>query len=41
MDIVTETVPRLTGHRAMTLPEFLDRYPESYAHLMPRQGRVL
>ncbi len=36
MDIVTETVPRLTGHRGMTLPEFLDRYPESYAHLLAR-----
>ncbi len=36
MDVVTETVPRLTGHRAMTLPEFLDRYPESYSHLLPR-----
>lgn len=35
MDVVTETVPRLTGHQAMTLPEFLDRYPESYAHLLP------
>lgn len=35
LDVVTETVPRLTGHPGMTLPEFLDRYPESYAHLLP------
>lgn len=35
MEVVTETVPRLTGHQAMTLAEFLYRYPESYAHLLP------
>ena len=34
MDVVTDTVPVLTGHAAMSLPEFLDRYPESYAHLI-------
>lgn len=34
LDVVAATVPRLTGHRAMTLPEFLDRYPESYSHLL-------
>ncbi len=33
MDIVRDTVPRLTGHEALSLPEFLDRYPESIAHL--------
>lgn len=34
LNFVSETVPLLTGHPGMTLPEFLDRYPESYAHLL-------
>ncbi|HYN98941.1 MAG TPA: SDR family oxidoreductase [Actinomycetota bacterium] len=34
MRVVTDAVPVLSGHQAMTLPEFLDRYPESYAHLI-------
>jgi NAD(P)H dehydrogenase (quinone) len=34
LNFVSETVPLLAGHPAMTLPEFLDRYPESYAHLL-------
>jgi uncharacterized protein YbjT (DUF2867 family) len=33
LDIVSDDVERLTGHRAMTLPEFLERYPDSVAHL--------
>ena len=34
MDVLTDTVPRLTGHEAQTLEEFLERHPESYAHLV-------
>lgn len=41
MDLVAETVLRLTGHEPMSLPEFLDRYPESYAHLLPGKGGEL
>jgi NAD(P)H dehydrogenase (quinone) len=33
MDIVADTVPRLTGHPAQTLPGFLDAHPGSWAHL--------
>jgi uncharacterized protein YbjT (DUF2867 family) len=33
LDVVTETVPRLTGHPAQTLPEFLAAHPDSVAHL--------
>lgn len=33
MDVVSDTVPRLTGHRAQTLPEYLTANPNSYAHL--------
>ncbi|MDQ3916530.1 MAG: SDR family oxidoreductase [Actinomycetota bacterium] len=33
LDVVSDTVPRLTGHRAQSLPEYLDAHPESYAHL--------
>jgi uncharacterized protein YbjT (DUF2867 family) len=38
MDLVTETVPLLAGHQAMTLPEFLERHPESYSHLIGGAG---
>ena len=30
---VTDAVDRLTGHPPMTLPELLERYPETWAHL--------
>ena len=33
-DVVTYVVPRLAGHEAQTLEEFLERHPESYAHLV-------
>jgi hypothetical protein len=29
VDIVTDTVPRLTGHNAMSLPEYLEAHPVS------------
>ena len=35
LDIVTDTIHRLTGHEPMTLPEFLEMHPESWAHLRP------
>jgi NAD(P)H dehydrogenase (quinone) len=35
LDVVTDTVSRLTGHEPMTLPEFLEAHPESWAHLVP------
>ena len=33
MDVVSDTVPLLTGHEAMSLPGYLKAYPESVAHL--------
>jgi len=33
LDVVTDTVLRLAGHEPMTLPEFLEAHPESWAHL--------
>jgi len=40
LDVVSDTVPRITGHPAMTLPEFLSQHPESYEDLLdpPRQS---
>ncbi len=35
LDVVTDTVERLTGHRPQALPEFLERNPGSWAHLAP------
>jgi uncharacterized protein YbjT (DUF2867 family) len=35
MDVVSDTVPKITGHRAQTMPEFLRANPSSYAHLVP------
>jgi NAD(P)H dehydrogenase (quinone) len=35
LDVVTDTVARLAGHEPMTLPEFLQVHPESWAHLVP------
>lgn len=34
MDVVSGTVGELTGHAPMGLAEFLQRYPESYRHLV-------
>lgn len=31
---VSDTVPRLTGHPAQSLAEYLDKHPESYQHLL-------
>ena len=31
---VSDTVPRLTGHPAISLSEYLDRFPECYSHLL-------
>jgi hypothetical protein len=31
---VTDTVPKLTGHKALSLAEYLQKYPESYKHLL-------
>jgi NAD(P)H dehydrogenase (quinone) len=33
---VSDTVPRLTGHPAQSLSEYLEKHPESYQHLLPR-----
>ena len=35
LDVVTDTVVRLTGHEPVTLPEFLGVHPDSWAHLRP------
>jgi NAD(P)H dehydrogenase (quinone) len=34
MDVVTDTVPRLTGHPAQSLPAYLAEHPEDYAGLL-------
>jgi uncharacterized protein YbjT (DUF2867 family) len=34
MDVVSDSVPRLTGHEAMNLEAFLAAHPESYQHLL-------
>lgn len=34
LDVVSDTVARLTGHRPQTLPEFLRQHPESFRHLL-------
>jgi NAD(P)H dehydrogenase (quinone) len=34
MDVLSDTVARLTGPVAMTLADFLHRHPESYRHLL-------
>lgn len=33
MDVVSDTVPRLAGHPAMSLPDYLSAHPNSYAHI--------
>jgi len=35
LDVVSDTVERVAGHAPLTLPEYLERYPESWAHLRP------
>ena len=35
LSIVSDTVPRLAGHKAQTLSDYLHNYPESYRHLHP------
>jgi NAD(P)H dehydrogenase (quinone) len=35
MNVVSDTVSRLTGHAPMTLADFLRRHPDSYQHLLP------
>jgi len=32
--IVSDTVPRLTGHQAQSLADYLDEHPESYQHIL-------
>lgn len=34
LDVVSDTVGRLTGHPSMTLDELLQKHPESYRHLL-------
>ena len=38
LDVVSDTVPRITGHPAQSLQEFLVSHPESYEHLMERSA---
>jgi NAD(P)H dehydrogenase (quinone) len=32
---VSDTVPKLTGHPAQSLEEYLRQHPESFRHLLP------
>jgi NAD(P)H dehydrogenase (quinone) len=34
LSTVSDTVPRLTGHKAESLSEYLEKHPESYQHLI-------
>jgi hypothetical protein len=34
LNVVSDTVHKLTGHAPQTLGEFLRRHPESYQHLL-------
>ncbi|MGD0795518.1 MAG: SDR family oxidoreductase [Dehalococcoidales bacterium] len=34
LSAVSDTVPRLTGHKAQSLSEYLQKHPESYQHLL-------
>lgn len=36
--IVSDTVPRLTGHPAWNLYDYLDKHPESYGHLLEKKA---
>lgn len=33
LDVVSDTVPRMTGHPALSVRQFLETHPESYQHL--------
>ena len=33
LDVVTDAIERLAGHAPMTLRDFLEAHPESWAHL--------
>jgi uncharacterized protein YbjT (DUF2867 family) len=33
LDVVSNHIPTILGRRAITLPEFLARFPQSYGHL--------
>jgi hypothetical protein len=33
LDVVSDAVPRITGHPAQALPEWLEANPEAWAHL--------
>jgi NAD(P)H dehydrogenase (quinone) len=33
LDVVSDTIPKLTGHRAQSLAEYLRLHPESYRHI--------
>ena len=35
LDVVSDTVPRITGHPALSLREFLVAHPENHEHLIP------
>jgi NAD(P)H dehydrogenase (quinone) len=35
LDVISDTVPRLTGHPALSLAGYLAAHPESYQHLLP------
>jgi hypothetical protein len=35
LSVVSDTVPRLTGHKAQTLSDYLYNHPESYRYLLP------
>lgn len=34
LDVVSDTVLRLTGHPSQSLPEYLAAHPESYSHIL-------
>jgi NAD(P)H dehydrogenase (quinone) len=36
LDVVSDTVPRLTGYPATSLSGYLAAHPESYQHLLPK-----
>jgi NAD(P)H dehydrogenase (quinone) len=35
LDVVSDVVPRITGHPAVSLGDFLAAHPESYEDLLP------
>jgi NAD(P)H dehydrogenase (quinone) len=40
MDVLSDTVVRLTGHAPITLADFLSRQPKIYRHLLGNRARV-